>query len=278
MTILQVSVAQINAQLGDVNANLNTHQDYIKQAAALGTQLLLFPELSLTGYQLQSSVRKVAMKRDDVRLKELAQLAPQMSVIVGFVEQVSPGEYYNAMAWLLGGTVVAVHRKVNLPTYGGLEEGKWFHSGDATTSVSLDENWRGSVLICADLWNPPLVHCALLDKPEILLAPINSASGIVSKDFSNQDNWLVNVKFYAVLYGTPVLMANRYGPEGEAWFWGGSCILSATGELLAQAEDGETLTTATLSLDDIDKARFELPTVRDSNTPLITTLLSKAKC
>ncbi|MEF1213986.1 nitrilase-related carbon-nitrogen hydrolase, partial [Vibrio alginolyticus] len=50
MTILQVSVAQINAQLGDVNANLNTHQDYIKQAAALGLQLLLFPELSLTGY------------------------------------------------------------------------------------------------------------------------------------------------------------------------------------------------------------------------------------
>ncbi|NMV06046.1 nitrilase-related carbon-nitrogen hydrolase, partial [Vibrio parahaemolyticus] len=117
------------------------------------------------------------------------------------------------------------------------------------------------------------VHCALLDKPEILLAPINSASSIVSKDFSNEDNWLVNVKFYAVLYGTPVLMANRYGPEGEAWFWGGSCILSPTGELLAQAEDGETLITATLSLDDIDKARFELPTVRDSNTPLITTLL-----
>jgi len=90
MTILQVSVAQINAQLGDVNANLNTHQDYIKQAAAIGSQLLLFPELSLTGYQLQSSEREVVMKRDDARLKELAQVAPHMSVIVGFVEQAAP--------------------------------------------------------------------------------------------------------------------------------------------------------------------------------------------
>lgn len=274
---LHVAVAQMNSRLADVRHNIDTHIAYIREAEREGAQLLLFPELSLTGYQLKSGVRDVAMSRLDPRLLELASISPDMSVVVGFVEYASPGEYYNAMAWLKNGTVEAVHRKVNLPTYGGLEEGKWYHAGRSTTQVSVTEGWAASVLICADLWNPPLVHCALQHKPEMLLASINSASDIVSDDFSNEKNWLINLMFYAVHYGTPVLMANRYGSEGDAWFWGGSCILSPSGKVLAQAEDKECLITASLALADIDKARFELPTMRDSNPDLIRSLLAEHK-
>ena len=213
------------------------------------------------------------MQADDPRLSQLAALAPEMTVVVGFVEQATPGEYYNAMALLKDGEVQAVHRKLNLPTYGGLEEGKWYSRGQNLTKTTVREGWSASTLICADLWNPALVHCALLQRPELLLAPINSASAIVSDEFSNEQNWLTNVGFYAMTYGVPVLMANRYGAEGDAWFWGGSRILGPRGELLAQAEAGECLIQAELALDAIAAARFDLPTIRDADTLLIRQLL-----
>lgn len=178
------------------------------------------------------------------------------------------------MAYLRDGQVLHVQRKINLPTYGGLEEGKWFHSGQHLNTVEIKPDWNTSCLICADLWNPALTHCAMLQRPEILLAPINSASGVVSEDFSNEKNWITNVSFYAMMYGTPVLMANRFGREKELSFWGGSCILGPKGEMLAKAEDRDMLIYAELDRKGIGAARFDMPTVRDANTDLIRKFLA----
>ncbi|WP_108450190.1 nitrilase-related carbon-nitrogen hydrolase [Halomonas sp. BN3-1] len=271
---LQVACAQINARFGDVEANLAHHLDVIHDARRRGVELLVFPELSLTGYGLGPRVLEVAMPSEDPRLVQLAKAAAGMQVIVGFVEEASPGEIYNALAILQDGRIAAVHRKLNLPTYGGLEEGKWFSHGARLTEVAVRPGWSTTSMICADLWNPALVHAALLARPTVLCAPINSASGIVSEDFSNEENWALNVRFYAMTYGTPVLMANRYGPEGDSHFWGGSRILGPRGESLAEAEDRETLICAELSRTAIARARFELPTLRDADSPLIRELMS----
>lgn len=233
----------------------------------------VFPELSLTGYGLGNRVIDVACPAHDPRLAELARAAGEMQVVVGFVEEASPGEYYNALAILQHGKLQAVHRKLNLPTYGGLEEGKLFTHGSELTHLPVCPGWSATSLICADLWNPGLVHAALLARPTVLCAPINSASGIVSDDFSNEQNWAVNLQFYAMTYGTPVIMANRFGPEGDSHFWGGSRILGPRGDTLALAEDGETLIEAQLSRTAIARARFELPTHRDADTPLVRELM-----
>ncbi|WP_445395802.1 nitrilase-related carbon-nitrogen hydrolase [Zobellella sp. An-6] len=270
---LRVAVAQINPGLLQIDANLALHADYIGRARRLGAELLLFPELSLTGYQLGRDTPAAAMAADDPRLRELAGQAPELLVVAGFVEEAGPGEYYNAAAYLQGGRVVAVHRKLNLPTYGGLEEGKWFHRGDRIPLAECKPGWRAVTQICADMWNPALVHCAMLRRPELLLSPINSASAIVSDEFSNERNWLTNVTFYAMLYGVPVLMANRYGAERDAWFWGGSRILGPRGEVLAQADDQECLIDAVLARDAIARARFDHPAIRDADSPLIRKLL-----
>lgn len=272
---LTVSVAQYNPALLALADNLRDHAELIRRAQQEGAELLLFPELSLTGYQLGRATPGVAINRQDPRLLELARIAPQLLVVVGFVESASPGEYYNAVAYLQGGRVVDVYRKMNLPTYGGLEEGKWYHRGEALVQVECQPGWRASTLICADLWNPALVHCAMLRRPELLLAPVNSASAIVSEAFSNETNWQTNVTFYAMLYGIPVLMANRYGSEGDVRFWGGSRILGPRGEVLAQAEDRECLISATLDLSAIAEARFDHPAIRDADTPLIKRLLDQ---
>ncbi|EWH03537.1 nitrilase-related carbon-nitrogen hydrolase [Halomonas sp. BC04] len=260
--------------LGEVDTNIEQHLSLIEKARGQGLELLVFPELSLTGYGLASRVMQVAMPLEDPRLASLAQASGDMQTVVGFVEEASPGEYYNALAILQDGEILAVHRKLNLPTYGGLEEGKWFCHGEDLTFAQVRPGWTSTQMICADLWNPALVHAALLARPTVLCAPINSASGIVSEEFSNEQNWLLNIRFYAMTYGTPVIMANRFGPEGASHFWGGSRILGPRGEVLAEAEDREMLITAELSRTAIAKARFELPTHRDADTPLIRELMA----
>ena len=270
---LRVGAAQINAQLGAIDANIETHLERIMEAQQAGIELLVFPELSLTGYSMGSRVMQLAMPLEDPRLHRLASASGTMQTVFGFVEEASPGEYYNALAICQHGRLIAVHRKLNLPTYGGLEEGKWFTHGSQLTCTDIVPGWSATQLICADLWNPALVHAALLARPTVLCAPINSASGIVSEDFSNENNWSLNLRFYAMTYGTPVIMANRYGPEGNSHFWGGSRILGPSGETLAEADNKETLIVADLSRTAIAKARFELPTHRDADTPLVRELM-----
>jgi predicted amidohydrolase len=104
----------------------------------------------------------------------------------------------------------------------------------------------------------------------LLLCPISSALEAVGAEFDNPSGWHTSIRFYAMVYGMPVLMANRVGHENGLTFWGGSCIFDPFGKPLAMAEDdAEGLLTAELDYDDLRRARYLLPTVRDSNLDLI---------
>ncbi|HAS63145.1 MAG TPA: NAD+ synthetase [Vibrio sp.] len=272
---LKVAIGQIAPVLADVEQNCIKHIEYILQAREQGADVLLFPELSITGYSLKNQVPHVALQRDADMFTRLSQVAPEMVISVGFIEEAAPGEFYNAQALLAQGQVVHVHRKLNLPTYGGLEEGKWYGQGQQLSMCRHIEGWPIHTLICADLWNPALPHLAMLDKPSLMLAPINSAADIVSDEFSNPTGWKTNTDFISMTYGVPVLMANSCALEGNSQFWGGSRILDAFGNILAEAGDGEELLVADVLFDDIVNARFQLPTIRDANTPLVAKLLNE---
>lgn len=271
---LRAGVAQIGVVPGDIAANLQKHEEYIAAARDQGVEVLVFPELSLTGYQLGRQVPALAMPAGDPRLLALAERCKGIRVVCGFVEEATPGEYYNAAAWLQDGKVTAVHRKLNLPTYGSLEEGKLYTPGTALNTQEIKTNWSALSLICADLWNPGLVYAGMLRKPEVLVAPINSAEGVVSDEFSNPQNWQANLTYMAMTYGTPVIMANRCDIELGARFWGGSQILGARGEVLARAGEDEVLLVADIERSTIAAARFDLPTLRDANPQLISQLIA----
>lgn len=266
----RAAVAQIDCALGELDRNVDIHLDLIAEACKAGYELLLFPELSLTGYQLGERTLDIALRRNDPKLLKLAEASRDINVAFGFVEEGDGAQFYNTMALVRDGQLMSVHRKLNLPNYGNLAEGKFFAAGRRVKVAAIADPWRAGLLICADLWNPALVHLAMLQGATMLLAPVNSALGAVGGQFSNPDGWDLALRFYAMMYGTPILMANRYGNEGDTHFWGGSRILDPYGKVLATAPDGHIgLIGAELSYADVRRARFNLPTLRDSNPELI---------
>ena len=120
------------------------------------------------------------------------------------------------------------------------------------------------------------MHLAAVQGATLLLAPVSSAIEAVGADFDNPAGWDVNLRFHALTYGLPVAMANRVGREGELTFWGGSRIVDPFGRTLAKAEgDGEALVQARVEYDDVRRARYLLPTVRDANLPLLQRELAR---
>lgn len=271
MDQLRVAIAQTSPVLGDVETNLQTHLFYIKEARKKRVQLILFPELSLTGYNLGEKNIEVSLWKDGPSILTLAQAAGEMHVVIGFVEEGPAAQFYNSCAVVHQNEVVYLHRKLNLATYGNLEEGKYFGTGRYVETFMLTPPWRGSILICADVWNPALVYLAGLHGATILMAPTSSAVDSVSSEFSNLRGWDLATRYYAMIYGTPILMANRVGSEGNMTFWGGSQIIDPFGNPIATAEnESEQLVVADLDYQLVRKARHQLPTVRDSNLALVS--------
>lgn len=269
-TSLAVAVAQIVTVLGDVAANRRKHLEVIDAARTAGIDVLVFPEMSLTGHAAGPDTLRLALRREDPLIADIARASGAMCTVFGLIEEGSAAQFYNTAIAVRDGAIVAAHRKINLATYGRLDDGKHFAAGRSVDTLDLAPDWRAGIMICADLWNPALVHLAAVQGATLLLAPISSAIEAVGADFDNPGGWDVNLRFYALTYGLPVAMANRVGREGELTFWGGSRILDPFGRTLAKAEgEDEALVQARVEFNDVRRARYLLPTVRDANLPLL---------
>ncbi|WP_372572335.1 nitrilase-related carbon-nitrogen hydrolase [Ruegeria jejuensis] len=266
---LTVGAAQFASAIGDVGVNIDIHLDWIEKGRVADLDLLVFPELSLTGHYGPKNLLGAAMDRQDARLRKLAEAAGPMAVTVGFIEEGPAAQFYNSAAVLKDGKLVHLHRKINIPNYGKLEEGKHYAAGRFVETFPVVDRWNAGLLICADVWNPALAHLAFLHGSTMLLCPVSSGIEAVGADFDNPSGWAVTCRFYAMMYGAPVIMVNRTGTEHDLHFWGGSRIIDAFGNELAVAGDGEELITATLDYDVVRRARQILPTVRDSNIDLV---------
>jgi N-carbamoylputrescine amidase len=266
---ITVGAAQITTVPEDIEANLETHLELIAQARAQGCDLLVFPELSLTGYTLSDQSFRLARSRHSKVIRQIAEASQDLTTQFGFIEEGPAAQYYNATLAVRDGEIHHLHRKVNLPSYGNLDENKHFATGRFMETANLDDTWRYAILICADAWNPALVHLAAMNGATLLSVPISSSINAVEGEFSNPNGWDLAVRFYAMMYGMPVVMTNRVGTEGSNHFWGGSAIIDAHGRIVTQAGDEATLLTAELDYSQVREARFHLPTVRDSNFALI---------
>ena len=268
-SVLRVAAAQIDPTEAEIAENLAQHIHYIELARQRDVDVLVFPELSLTGYQVKSRTPDLAITRDDPRLLTLAEAAGDMTVVAGFVEEGWAVQFHNSAVALRRGDVTFVHRKLNIASYGNLEEAKYFANGRYMDVFTHELPWTASILICADAWNPALVYLAALAGATFLIMPIASSRTAVGIEFSNPKGWDTALSFYGMMYGMPVVMANHCGSRDGEDYWGHSRVVDAHGEVLLMAGEEEELVVADLSYDAIRQARFQLPTVRDSNLDLI---------
>lgn len=266
----KIALAQSDATLGDVAANLERHLDWIARARKAGADLLVFPELSLTGYLLQDLVSEVALSADDPVFAKLAKAAGDMAVIVGAIEE-SPEHAQFISGYLIeGGEVRHVHRKVYLAAYGVFDEARYVGGGQRVRAVDSSVG-RIGMIICEDAWHPSLVGLSLLDGANILVVQVASPVRDLTRGElpSNARTWMDTLRTYARLYGTTIVFCNRVGSEDGLVFWGHSCVLGPDGEAIGQAPlYDEDLLVVDIDPEQVRQARLSNPVLREEKLDL----------
>ena len=149
---MRIALAQMNAVVGDIEANAAAVAAWCERARDAGADLVVFPELTLTGYPPEDLLLKRGFRRraqaalDDLSISGVAAL-------VGWPEEGEDGRVYNSAALLADGGVAAVYRKVLLPNYGVFDERRWFEPGSEPVVVSVAGVQVG-ITICEDIWEP----------------------------------------------------------------------------------------------------------------------------
>jgi predicted amidohydrolase len=266
----RVLVAQIAPILGDVEKNLALHERVAREAIAQAVNLLVFPELSLTGYFLKDQVPSVALTEGAAILDPLRALSRRVAMVVGFVEEGPGHRFHNAAAYLEGGEIRHIHRKVYLPTYGIFDEQRYLAAGGAVRAFETALG-RMAILICEDMWHPAAAGIAAWDGAEILICPSASPGRGpgTAHPFQNAGTWERVVRAYGDLFTCYVLYANRVGYEDGACFWGGSEVVAPTGDTVEKAAYlEEALVVAELDPGALRRARVGNPLLRDERLEL----------
>lgn len=276
---LKLALIQIATRLGDVEANLEAHMSFIRQAKAEKADLVVFPELSLTGYVLQDLVPTVAHRpsEDDSVFRPLIKASRELDLVVGFVDEDERHRFYIGSAYLSGGSVVHVHRKLYLPTYALFDEGRFFTPGD--TVRAFDTRFgRLGMLICEDFWHASPPYLLWLDGADILLlASASPGRGLNQDDRLESARWVEGVnQAYANLFTSFVAHSNRVGYEDGLNFWGGATIFDPAGQLVARGPYfEESLVLGEIDLGRLRRVRARLPLLRDERVGLVKAELAR---
>jgi NAD+ synthase (glutamine-hydrolysing) len=248
---VRIALAQLNPTVGDIAGNEAKALDTLERAREVGAQLLVFPELYVTGYPPEDLLLKEHFLRDArAAVDRLAAAAGDLITVVGFPER--DVDVYNSAAVLQGGEVRGVYRKVYLPNYGVFDEQRYFQSGPGPGILELD-GARVGLTVCEDIWEPgpPLSEEALAGATVILnlsASPYHRGKGAERERMIVQRarDSLAAVAFCALV-----------GGQDELVFDGHSLVVDHEGEVLARAgQYAEELLVADVDPDGPSAARL----------------------
>ena len=242
--MLRIALAQVDLVVGDLTANAELVLDRSRQAAAAGAQLVVFPEMTLTGYPPEDLVLRRSFR--SASLRQLDQLAGSLAaaglgrlgVVVGYLDD-TDGAARNAAAFLQDGRVVARYFKHHLPNYGVFDEYRYFKAGTALTVVRFGGVDIG-LTICEDVWQDGGPFTAAARAQVGLLVNINGSpyesniAGLPGQR-NKDDVRLALVRRRAIEAGAAVVYVNQVGGQDELVFDGDSFVVAADGTLLARA-------------------------------------------
>jgi NAD+ synthase (glutamine-hydrolysing) len=269
---LRVGVAQFRPKLAELDANLDTLSEYVDRAVAEQVDLLITPELALTGYPVGSWFSSASIGLSSPQYKRLKKLSRRIPMIVGLIEETEDFEFFNSAVYLNGGRVEHLHRKIYLPTYREFDERRYFKAGWSVSA--FDTPWgRLGMLICGDAWHLTLPYLLCHDGADVIVVLAASAVSGLTEEISSQEAWQRMNRSYALTLSSFLVFTNLVGEIGGKTFWGGSHVVLPDGRLLQQASfEDEELLVASLDLKQLRKQRLILPFRRDDSLSLTAEL------
>jgi predicted amidohydrolase len=272
---VRVALAQIDCVLGATDENLRKAREVVAEAKERGVDLTVFPELSLSGYALGDLGDDVAIEARSEPILSLAEAAGEMAVVVGFCEEGRGFHTYNSAAYLEGGTIRHLHRKLYLPNYRIYEERKHYNPGQSMRAFDT-ELGRMAILICNDAWQPFLPFIAVQDGAQVLIIPADSGSYPYPELLDTKDYWRGITRFYARMLESYVVFVNRVGKQDEIVFWGYSHVVDPWGTVVAEGPlHEEALVTADIDLGYVRRRRREVPLVKEARLALLARELNR---
>lgn len=259
-------LAQIKPKLGCVADNLALIEERIQQAIAAKADLIIFPELALTGYFLKDLVPEVARRLDSPEIMRLVELSRQISIAVGFVEETSDYRFFNSALYLEDGAIRHLHRKVYLPTYGLFDEQRYLARGEQFRAFDTKFGRMG-MLICEDMWHLSASYILAMDGATTLVCLSSSPGrGIEGDTLGSANAWQQLTATTAMFLNCRVLYCNRVGYEDGVNFWGGSEYVAPSGTSQIRANIlEEDCVSALVDEGALRRERIFSPMLRDEN-------------
>jgi predicted amidohydrolase len=259
-------LAQIKPKLGCVADNLAIIETEISKARQAGADLIVFPELALSGYFLKDLVPDVALRIDSPEILRLTELSHGISIAIGFVEESDDYHFFNSALYLEDGAIRHLHRKVYLPTYGLFDEQRYLAHGESFRAFDTKLG-RFGMLICEDMWHLSASYILAMDGATTLICLSSSpARGIDGDSLGSASAWQKLTSTTAMFLNCRVLYCNRTGFEDGVNFWGGSEYIAPSGEsIIRGALLEEDFVTARVDEGALRRERIFSPMMRDEN-------------
>jgi predicted amidohydrolase len=272
---MRVALAQIDSILGDTEENLRRSKEVVAEAKDRDTDLTVFPELSLSGYALGELGDDVPIEAHSKPISSLAEAAGEMAVVVGFCEEGRGFHTYNSAAYLEGGSIRHLHRKLYLPNYRIYEERKHYNPGQSMRAFDTRFG-RMAMLICNDAWQTFLPFIAVQDGAQVLIIPADSGSYPYPELLDTKSYWRGITRFYARMLECYVVFVNRVGKQDDLVFWGYSHVVDPWGTVVAEGPlHEEALITVDIDLGNVRRRRREVPLVKEARLALLARELNR---
>lgn len=267
---LRITVAQTNPVLGDISKNLDEHLRLARAATAEGSDLILFPELSLSGYFLRDQVYDIALALDAPELDPLRELSCGISIAAGLPERSSDGRCYNTLAFFEDGKLLAAHRKVHLVSYGMFDETRDFAPGESWTPIE-SRLGRFGPFLCEDLWHLGGQYLYGLDAVDALLvASAGPGRGVSGPELESTRVWHELLKSAARHTQAFACWSNRVGFEDGVAFGGGSCLIGPDGSPISSLDGlDEGTVSGRLTSAELFRTRQRAPLLRDARPSVV---------
>jgi len=275
---MKVSVAQVTSVIGDLEKNIKHHLKFCDEAIKNKAELIVFPELSLTGYSLKDLNFVISLELEKTMLlDELKQKSKKISIVCGLVEEDDNFAIYNSGVFISGGEIKFTHRKMYPPTYGLFEEFRYFSRG---TECKAHDTRFGKIglLVCEDMWHLSLPYTVTMDGAQIIIG-IAASPTRLAVNYEKFKNYEINSeqhRAYARILSSYFIFSNKVGFEDGINFWGGSEVVDPFGNVIAAAKlFEEDIIYAEINFEEVRRARHQARHFLDEDLDLTIKNLKK---